>query len=126
MANNRPLGVTILAVLYILGGLFLLVSGILSAGASTLILGAIGAAIGGIILVLFIIFAIISFLIAYGLWKGLKWGWWLIIIFSVIGLLLSIVSLIGSPVSGIVGIVIEAIVLYYMTRKEAKTYFGIK
>ena len=63
MQNNRPFGVTIIAILAILGGIGSLVGGI----ALVAIIPFLGAAL--------IIIGLAYFGVAYGLWKGLKWAW---------------------------------------------------
>lgn len=69
----------------------------------------------------FFVFAAIDFIVAYGLWTGAGWGWWLYVALLALGIVSSVLSL---P-SGIVGIVINGLILYYMTRKRVKEYFGV-
>lgn len=75
------------------------------------------AAIIGIIM---IVIGIISFAVAYGYWNGSGWAWTLGLVVAVIGLIMGLISL---P-SGIIGIIIDALIIYYLTRPHVKTYFG--
>lgn len=124
---ERPTGVTVLAILYVLAAVFFFlaaaVSGYLVQVASTTQLGEIPYA------ELFFAFSEIFFSItgtvwlitAYGLWKGRGWGWWLAVIFTAFGLISSLLSL---P-KGVVGIVVLGAILYYLTRRHVREFFGV-
>jgi uncharacterized membrane protein (DUF2068 family) len=130
----RPTGVTILAVLYAIGGILGIVGGALSFDAVALVLGVVEVAI------------------AYGLWNGQNWSRILVMIFSILGIIGSAVMIALGPtlmmfmlkanptmaskmgmflgmistvftVSGIIGIVINVIILYYLTRPHVKEFF---
>src|SRR5256886_13428285 len=96
--RSRPIGVTILAVLTILGGVLLLLLGIVVIAFSSLLVGVglplgfglTGSVLGAIVL----IFGIIWIAVGSGLLNLRPWAWWLAIIVMV----LSIVGSIGSPV----------------------------
>ena len=108
--QSRPLGVTIIAILTILGGVGLLASGI-----ATLVVG-IGAGL--------IILGIAYFVVAYGLWKGKGWAWIITLILSVIGVISGIASIAFGNVGGIFNIIISAVILYYLYRPNVKAFFG--
>src|SRR5438552_846994 len=99
--RSRPIGVTILAVLTILGGVLLLLLGIVVVAFSSLLVGVglplgfglTGSVLGAIIL----IFGIIWIAVGSGLLNIRPWAWWLAIIVMV----LSIVGRIGSPITAI-------------------------
>ena len=139
--KNRPTGVTVLAVLEILLGLgslgvgFILavmsaflgsllgsvgVSGTdgvtVSAGLFGGLFAAVGAIIGGII----IIIGLVNFAIAYGLFKGLGWAWILSLIFAIISIIFGILMF---PI-GIVAIIFDALIIFYLTRSNVKGFFG--
>jgi hypothetical protein len=132
--RERPLGVTILAILEAIGGIIYIV-GILLIGlffemittfmpeTMPRMVGFFRGFLGMIVLVIAIILLIlglISFLLAYGLWTGKGWAWTLTLIFSIIGILLGLVSL---P-TGIITILINVLILYYLTRPHVKAFFG--
>lgn len=140
MATERPFGVTVLAILEIISALFSLGAGalmLMGAGFFGAIMGEIlpeapplpslaGFLVGllaGIFLVIgvaMVILGMIYFSIAYGLWTGKGWAWTLCLVFSIIGLIFSILSL---P-SGIISLIINILILYYLTRPHVKVFFG--
>jgi uncharacterized membrane protein (DUF2068 family) len=71
---------------------------------------------------------IASFVVAYGLFKGKSWSWTVAVVLSAIGLAINVISLVTSNMGGItgalVGIAINAIVLYYLSRRNVRQYFG--
>src|SRR5437667_9537003 len=95
--RSRPIGVTILAVLTILGGVLLLLLGIVVVAFSSLLVGVglplgfglTGSVLGAIIL----IFGIIWIAVGSGLLNLRSWAWWL----AIIVMFLSMVGVIGSP-----------------------------
>ena len=122
----RPTGVTILAILQMLGGVLIFLVGIAAVSVSgmTSTLGGYGygylAGVIGIVGGVIAVVGLIGIGLGYGLWKGKGWAWWATLIFSVLGILGSLVTL---P-SGVVGLLIEAAILYYLTRPGVKQYFG--
>jgi len=135
MATEKPFGVTILAILEVLSGLFELGVGALLLIAAGFIGGmaaempevpelpGLAGLITGIIAfigIVFVILGLIAFLIAYGLWTGKGWAWTLCLILSIIGIILSILSLPG----GVIGLIIDILILYYLTRPHVKAFFG--
>ena len=111
-----------LTVLMIIGGIIDLGVGAFSLVVASLYLSWLGILAGvgptGLLLSLVsfgsFIAGILSFILAYGLWKGRGWAWTWTFIFSILGL---IISVIGIAVGiGIIGIVIYAVIIYYLTR----------
>jgi hypothetical protein len=133
LATYRPTGLTILAILFLIAGSFTLVGGISTfetavAQASTPILTDLEALI---IPLAVEILCIASFVIALGLFTGKSWWVWLFaVVLSAIGLVVNVVSLVVpnmfTMAGAIVGIVINAIILYYLSRKNVRQYFGNK
>jgi len=109
---SRPTGVTILAVLGILGGILLLIFAAIVGAIVNSIFPGMGAGLA----ILFVIFALIQFGIAYGFWVGATWAWWL----GMIGGVLDIISIVGGNVPGLI---IGIIMLYYLTRPHVKMWF---
>ncbi len=135
----RPTGVAVLAVLVALAGvlalIFAMVLGIL-AGTVTefiestisdyggLVISDVEGFVEAMLLVIAAIAAVVGILAlvdAYGLWVGAGWAWWLTIILSALGIIGGIISL---P-SGIISIIIDALIIYYFTRSYVKEFFGI-
>jgi hypothetical protein len=134
--KNRPTGVTVMGVLQILTGLgslglgfmlaatYAFLGSLMASGAEGVtfsagfggFLAVAGAIIGGILMVI----GIANLLIAYGLFKGKSWAWMLCLIFAVISAVFGILTF---PV-GIVTILFNALIIYYLTRRNVKVYFG--
>lgn len=108
--KNRPLGVTLVAILTGIGGLIFLSSGLL-----LLIVG-----LGIILLAL----GIAYLAMAYGLWNGRGWAWTITLILSVIGIIVDIASIVYGNVAAIVSLIIHAVVIYYLYRPNVRTFFG--
>ena len=135
MQTHRPTGITIIAILTIIGGILLLLSGVAlvtvgslisvhnTTGASSSSVGAkifgiIAAGVGGILLAVGIGYLVMS----YGLLKGKGWAWTITIILVIIGIATQIVSTSagsvftasslpnnssGNVTSGIIGAIID-------------------
>jgi len=71
--------------------------------------------------VVFVVIGLINLVIAYGLWKGASWAWWIYLILLALGIVSSLLSL---P-QGIIGLIINGIIIYYITRPHVKEYFGV-
>ena len=138
MVSERPSGVTILAVIYILLGLLSLVWSLLvfGVGAVTGLTGAIVGAEnmtsfgsanfwGGIIGVAG---AMLDFIIAYGLLNLRPWGWILALIGLAITVITGVLGLAGggffAVCCGILGLLVPAGILYYLLRPDVRKAFG--
>lgn len=128
----RPTGVTILAILSILIGIFGLLGGIAIIGLSALIstttlfgsasgfLTGLGLVIGGII----VVFSLIWLATGFGFLHGKSWAWTLGMIFSILSIIGAIGIAATSSYSAIVGVFIWALMIYYLTRTRVKSFFG--
>jgi len=67
-----------------------------------------------------VLIGVIGLVSAWGLWTGRGWAWILAIIIFIIGIIMDLVTL---P-SGIVGVVIDAIVLYLLMRPDTRRFCG--
>jgi uncharacterized membrane protein (DUF2068 family) len=71
---------------------------------------------------------IASLVVAYGLFKGKSWAWLVGVVLSTIGIIVNVISLVtanmGAITGALVGIAINAIVLYYLSRRNVRQYFG--
>ena len=110
--RSRPIGVTILAVLTILGGVLLLLLGIVVIAFSSLLVGVglpLGFGLTGSILgAIVLIFGIIWIAVGSGLLNLRSWAWWLAIIVMV----LSIIGLITAPIAAILpGLILVYLIL---------------
>lgn len=148
IACSRPTGVTIIAILNIIGGSFMVIGGLgmiaLGPVMSTLAgptssqqtqdtlpgvdiseiptnaIGSAAIAVGAMLLGL----GVFSSIVAYGLLTGKSWAWALTVVLAVVSIVLNSVSLVTGNVGAIVSIIISAVILYYMYRPHVKAYFG--
>jgi hypothetical protein len=137
--KKRPIGVTIIAILIIIGGVLLLLAGIAGVAVGSLsiseIIGLGFVIIGAIILAVGIGYLVVS----YGLLKGKKWSWTITVVLLFIGIAINVVSIIifgyftfdtdtssflTTNSGSIAGIIISVIILYYLYRPHVKSYFG--
>ena len=136
--KKRPTGVTIIAILIIIGGILLLLAGIGGVAVGSLfisqIIGLGFVIIGAIILAVGIGYLVVS----YGLLKGKIWAWTITVVLLFIGIAINVVSIIFGSFAinmdistfltvnsgNIAGIIISVIILYYLYRPHVKSYFG--
>ena len=113
---SRPLLITIISALYALLGIVMLALGALTfAGGAVGGEAAAGAVGGGTIAV----FGLIYIIIALGFFKGWKLWWYLGVIFAILGI---IGGLLMFPV-GLVAVIIDIIILWYLFRDNVKAFF---
>lgn len=127
-ANERPVGITILAILgYIGAGIFLLVALLtlfLGPTIASFLQNTISAAIlaaGSIFLAIFLLItATLEFFIARGLWKGQKWAKIVTIVFASLGVLGALWNLPETLFS----LIFNGFVIWYLGfRQEVKDFF---
>jgi uncharacterized membrane protein HdeD (DUF308 family) len=140
--KHRPLGVTIIAILTIIGGIAFLATGITAVTVAPFLSGAninnvapatgtsvtiphtslVGmSAITGVAL---LALGIAYFVMAYGLSKGKGWAWTITVVLSCIGIALGFVSIVTGNVGTIFNVIINAFILYYINRPHVKSFFG--
>lgn len=127
---ERPFGVTILAILTIIdalmafgvaalvGSLFAFLEALSGGFGVSGFFAGIGLIIAGISAII----GLIYLLLAWGLWTGQGWAWTITLILTILSLIGSIIALIA--VVGIVPLIINIILLYYLTRQHVKAFFG--
>lgn len=124
--NQRPTGVTILAILAFIGGVLSILAGLALVG-----IGGVFAAAGGGLAILFGIYALVWGALA--LWIG--WGFWQLrpsawrwgVILMVVGVVIAILQILlgySDLVGGIISIAIDLAVIYYLTTPAVRAAFG--
>lgn len=120
--RSRPLGVTIVAILMIIEGIFLIFGGIAGVavggiaeelGIAIIAASSVGLALG-----------IAGLFIAWGLITGKGWAWIITIIITIIMAIVNIISIASGRYEHIFGLIINGVILYYMYRPQVKGYFG--
>jgi len=123
MSSSRPKGVTIIALLEVVVGIYFLVTGFgefstaaiiplvyyIPSNAMSIIFRVLGA--------VRIILGLASLLLAWSLWTGKKWAMMVALILAILSIIVNLISL------HIIGIVIGAIIIYYITRPIVKQWF---
>ena len=115
---NKPTGILVCAVLFAIGGIFLILGGLgmFLMGGSLLGLGsdaAVGAGIFGILGIGFLVVGILYLAIAYGMWNLKNWA-------RIPGIILAVIGLLNIPI----GTIISIVILYYLLiNDETKNLF---
>jgi hypothetical protein len=129
---QRPTGITIIAILSILIGVLGLLGGVaiigfsalLSAstlaGANSAFLTGFGLILGGIV----VVFSLIWLAVGVGFLHGKSWAWTLGMIFSVLSIIGAASLVAVGGYSGIVGVLVWGMTIYYLTRNRVKSFFG--
>lgn len=127
-SQGRPTGVAVLAILEAVSGIYYLITGFgefLSASIiSTLarsgipfdVIPLLPRAIGTVL----IFFGLVSLLLAWGLWTGKGWARMVALVFAILSIILSLVSF------HLIGLIIDIILVYYLTRPNVKQFFTKK
>jgi hypothetical protein len=120
--RERPLGVTILAILAAIGG----VLGLLG---SVALLGLFSAA-GGLFMILGLVSIVLSVLylvFAYGAWTLQPWGWTLGVGLAAASVVLTLIGLTQGTqelVGALISLAISGVILYYLFQPDVKAAFG--
>jgi len=118
---ERPIGITIISMLGFLGAALLIIAGIgllaLGSFMAELLgpLSALGSIAGAVVLVIGIVQGVLS----YGLWKLKKWALYIEMIFLVLGILSSLMTIMASMITSVIQIIISALILYYLYTKKS-------
>jgi len=124
--KNRPVGVTIIAVLAAVGGTMELVAAVFAIVEIEPILEVLSPDLAYVYRGHVAAAGVASMVIAYGMLRGLRWAWpW-----AVVGLLIS-VAWVGAEalirpdiVSTVAVIVVAGIMVYYLHMPNVKAFFG--
>ena len=132
--TQRPIGITVISILMIIGGLILIFTGItplfigplisIDSSSSNYQTSALGflITIGGLTLVGL---GIASLIVSWGLLKGKRWARTITLIISIIAIIIAIISLASSQdLTHIISIIIYGIIIYYMFTDKVKLFFG--
>ncbi len=108
----------LVGVLSIVFVIFVLVGG----GAMIAMYAGRGSALAGTLFGLFgsvsILLGILELILAWGLWVGKSWAWWITVVLSALNVL--------SVFKGdIFGALVSAVVLYYLFKPDAKSYCSV-
>jgi hypothetical protein len=128
---GRPTGVTILAVLAAIAGVLLLLIGVFTIVVGAAAFGMLTGWLSGLRFLLeivgglMIIMSITLFLDSWGLCSGKRWSWYLTAIILVLSIISSLFTLMAAAVHSILSIIVDVLLLYYLTRPDIKVFFQI-
>ena len=114
-SGDRPLGVTILAVLEIIVGLLGLFSGftLITVGAMVPFLAGFAIILGAVVLFI----GLLDVIIGWGLWSLKSWAWMVALIVNIINLILNAIQLAW------LGAIINLIIILYLQQGDIKSRF---
>ena len=129
-----PTGVKIISVLYYIGAVLCALFGLLfMAGAglagallkSIPFLSVLGAGFFVILGILFVGFGVLDFFVGRGLWKCKNWARIVAIIFSALGILNGLASLIHFSIFGLAMLAVQVLIVWYLAfSPEGKAAFA--
>ena len=129
--THRPLGITVLGILQVIAGSVFAIAAIaLGTISGTMggfmdgVMGQFMATFGGIITAILGILAGLSFFIAWALFSAKRWARTIVIVLSIIDLAIGVVSIGAGNVFAFGGMVLDAVILYYMWRPHVIEYFN--
>ena len=119
-SSSRPLGITVISILGMIGGIFAIVLGIfiiLLGAAFSGLFGPLSLVIGGLIGFFAIILGLILLVANWLLWKMKKVGWIIIMILYSLGLIFSLMS-VFTNLASIINIIIYGLVIFYLYKNR--------
>ena len=134
--QTRPLVVTFLMILFMIGTIasLLAVASLSFPGSFLELLWRANpharegfARMGSWSLLLMSVVFVACFLSAIGLWRGLRWGYWLAVVMLIGNLAGSVINVIvGTERRAVIGIPIVLILLFYLLRTKTREYFNLQ
>jgi hypothetical protein len=127
--NQRPTGVTILAVLAFIGGAFGILGALALLGLGVAFAGVAGGGLSFIFGIVFLALSILYLWIGWGFWNLKRTAWSLGLVVFGAGIVISLIEMLlgyASITNLIVTIVINGIVIYYLLTPGVKAAFGVE
>jgi hypothetical protein len=129
--QQRPTGITILAVLSAIGGVLGVFGGFTLAFLGSVVgavageggIGALGFVFGGLTLIL----GFIGIALAYGFWTLRPWAWPLGVLLELVNIGVAVAQVAlgyASFFSAAISVVVAGIILYYLNQPHIKRAFG--
>jgi len=118
--KKRPTVVKILVLIVAIGSIIPIVAGVMMLTGGAFEGYFMQELLSQILPTYYVLVGVIGLVLAWGLWMGKGWAWILAVIIFIIGIIVDLVTL---P-TGIVGVVIDAIVLYLLMRPDTRRFCG--
>lgn len=78
-----------------------------------------------VVAIILLVLALVEFLLAYGLWSGMRWAWVASLVFALLGIVFAIFSLFLRPGIGeITSLIVNLLIVYYLMQPRIQSYFG--
>jgi hypothetical protein len=121
----KPRGINILALLICIGGVMDLQNFIWTLMDPTTLSFHSNEAVGWFNFYISLPVGLFSLVVAYGFFSGCRWGRSLGFVSSFLGILISLINLLGRSLDTVIIaiIIINAFTIYYLTRPHVKIYF---
>jgi len=128
-SRSRPLGITLLAVLHVIQAVALFLGGIGLIALGAFIRRGFGFPrfldeVAFLIGVVVVVLGLIYLGLAWGMWTGKGWAWFLSLILAALGLIGSLISLVGGGLVTLGILILDVAILYYLFRPNVRTFFG--
>ena len=124
----RPLGVTVIAILAAISGVFGILAGLTLLVGGTAVGIAVGsAALGGLASVIGAVTLVMSILMlafAWGAWGLQPWAWTLGIVLQAIAIVMGLYNLFNGGSGAVISIALAAAITYYLFQPDVRRAFG--
>ena len=71
-----------------------------------------------------VLIGLVDFVLGVGCFMAWPWVWTVSVAFTVLHLIIGIVSLLTTGIGALLGLIIPFIILYYLLQPHVKAYFG--
>ena len=117
--KKTPFGIVIISILTVISGLILFAMSFVS----LMILSSLGPLrfMGSMFL---LVLGTASIVVSFGLYKGKSWSWTLLLILSGFGAAGYLLNIVNGQTFSVVGLVINAIIIYYLYKPQIRKFFG--
>jgi hypothetical protein len=134
MMENRPKGILIISIIWVFAGILAFsILGISLIFPGTHLLQLLSTSnnlppslSNGMLVILVLVLGLIVLFTGWGLFKGQKWAWWLTVMIFIFGGITDAVKAVSDSIEGILGVLIAAGVIYYLTRPGVLKFFNFK
>ena len=124
--KGRPQGVTVIALLNLIGGVLGTILGLIIVAMFSTglkfggLMGTFAAYLSLAGIAMFFV-GLFSLFVGWGLWKGAEWAWTLTVILEIIGIISGIMTIMVTPYA--VAVLINGLILYYLFKPNVKEWF---
>ncbi len=118
--KKRPMAVKILVLIVALGSVIPILAGVMMLTGGTFEGYFMQELLSQILPAYYVVVGVIGLVLAWGLWISRGWAWIIALIIFIIGIIIDLVTL---P-TGIVGVVIDGVVVYLLMRTDTRTFCG--